>query len=101
MVTKELPAFGDLPLFPPVTRFGFLQTGLFGLLKPLLTTLLLLYPVDPPSPLDNLLVMVTPHTSDVVLGHIREDVIGVRSLGGDIANMDEGVLWRVVGELLE
>ena len=57
--------------------------------------------MDPPSPLDDLLVVVSSHTSDVVLGHIRQDVVGVGSFGGDVAKMDEGVMRRVVGELLE
>jgi len=57
--------------------------------------------VDPRPPLDDLLVVVASYPSDVVLGHIRQDIIGVGSLGGDITNMDEGVSRRVVGELFK
>ena len=57
--------------------------------------------MDPPSPLDDHLIVVSSHTSDIVLGHIRQDIIGVGTLGRDVAKVDESVSRSVVGELIE
>jgi hypothetical protein len=107
MITEELPPFRNL--LPPlgsvdshlVVYPGFqvyaltlgCEPALVHITQPPPPTPLAVYPVEPSSPLDHFLIMISTDACDVMLGHVRENGhrAAVFAFRDNVAYMDQNV----------